>query len=450
VAEFESLVAALEGYFDKSWAELPSRVRQLIRRRLPFLAALPTAVAIIRNASTRDQGTWQYWAAGEASWINIPTTELGETKALVLTKPARLRFNPARLHPEAKNGEPGSKGDWYGTPGCLTARIWDGPGHPSATGLQDISVSVGPMGDWSAETISITDTESGPAFEESLLGATPPRWDRLFADERREAARDWNSSNDPALQGDEAQREFIAGFQGVPAAAAGCMPMWTVAMACIWAATRDSEAIAHVQINEPNAAHWLHREPASDPARSHLLGQAGFEPLPTIGAALRALQEHAARGTIVVRGLRMHEGDAVAIPSDAWANLQIVTWDRLPEEFIAAPPGHHPTRAWWSRLRVLPDELFKVWPPLEAQQQPSDAVPEAPPLAPARRHDNRDWIAKELVKEFPPPPDMPLPPGAVTVLPPGTSVRMAVDRLAARNVGTSQATISRLIGRKKK
>jgi hypothetical protein len=71
-------------------------------------------------------------------------------------------------------------------------------------------------------------------------------------------------------------------------------------------------------------------------------------------------------------------------------------------------------------------------------------------LAPARRHDNRDWIAKALVEEFPPPPDIRLPPGAVTVLPPGTSVRMAVDRLAARNVGTSQATISRLIGRKKK
>src|SRR5262249_26555241 len=129
---------------------------------------------------------------------------------------------------------------------------------------------------------------------------------------------------------------------------------------------------------------------------------------------------------------------------------QMWTGARFREEFTAGPPGHHPTREWGPGLGVWPDKLFKVWPPLEAQQQPSDAVPEAPPLAPARRHDNRDWIAKELVKEFPPPPDMPLPPGAVTVLPPGTSVRMAADRLAARNVGTSQATISRLIGRKKK
>jgi hypothetical protein len=92
-----------------------------------------------------------------------------------------------------------------------------------------------------------------------------------------------------------------------------------------------------------------------------LLGEVGDLPLPDLGVALLQLQEHAARGSIVVRGLLRDEGKAEAIPADAWANLQIMTWRSLPG-FIAGPHDLQPSAYWWSRLRVLPDELLKVWP----------------------------------------------------------------------------------------
>jgi hypothetical protein len=177
MGEFESLAAALEGHYDTPWAKLPSRLRQLIRNRLPLLAAPPTAVAIVRNASTPDQGTWEYRNEGEASWMSIPA-QISDANAVVLRTLLKLRFNPARLHPEAKHGEPGSKGDWYGTPGCLAARIWEGLGDAPGIGPQDISPSVGSTGVWSADTVRIIDTDSGPVVDAielsaSLLTASP-------------------------------------------------------------------------------------------------------------------------------------------------------------------------------------------------------------------------------------------------------------------------------------
>jgi hypothetical protein len=138
-------------------------------------------------------------------------------------------------------------------------------------------------------------------------------------------------------------------------------------MCCVWAATRDVETVEHVELNDPDSEVWMFADnlPFWHGAhvlawQSRLLVEAGNKPLPDLGVALRQLQEHAARGTIIVRGKRLGDGLAEAIPVDAWADLQIVTWTTM-RGFVAASDGLQ-VGVWWSRLRVLPDELLKVWP----------------------------------------------------------------------------------------
>jgi hypothetical protein len=161
-------------------------------------------------------------------------------------------------------------------------------------------------------------------------------------------------------------------FNDLPRARVGRLPMWTIPMCFVWAATRDIEAVAHVELNDPASTHWLF---ADDDLpfwygahvlawRSWLLVRAGAAPLPDIGVAFLQLQEHAARGTIVVRGLMYDQGKANAIPADAWANLQIMTLKTVPG-FVAGPADLQPSADWWSRLMVLPDELLKIWPRAE-------------------------------------------------------------------------------------
>jgi hypothetical protein len=158
--------------------------------------------------------------------------------------------------------------------------------------------------------------------------------------------------------------------------------MWTVPMCCVWAATRDIEAVAHVELSDPDSKVWLFADdslPFWQGAhalawRSYLLEEAGGTSLPDLGVALLQLQEHAARGAVVLRGLLRDEGKAEAIPADAWANLKIMTWRSLPG-FIAGPPDLQPSAYWWSRLRVLPDELIGVWPRvLQAEELESRAA----------------------------------------------------------------------------
>jgi hypothetical protein len=211
---------------------------------------------------------------------------------------------------------------------------------------------------------------------------------------------------------------------------AGRLAMWTVPMCCVWAATRDIEAVAHVELSDPDSGVWLFADdslPFWQGAhvlawRSYLLEEAGGTSLPDLGVALLQLQEHAARGTVVVRGLLRDEGKAEAIPADAWANLQIMTWRSLPG-FIAGPQHLQPSAYWWSRLRVLPDELIGVWPHASqaedvesraAQQVAAHPVVQAPTVlaAPATspygrrkrtgiKPDKRDALKDWIRQKFP-------------------------------------------------
>jgi len=212
-------------------------------------------------------------------------------------------------------------------------------------------------------------------------------------------------------QQDNEQRHFIAGFLGVPVASAGRLPMWTIPMCCVWAATRDIEAVAHVELNDPDSEVWMFEDDSLPfwhgahvlAWQSRLLLEAGDEPLPDLGVALFQLQEHAARGTIVVRGLLRDEGQAAAIPSDAWANLQIMTW-RTVAGFVAGPPDLRPSMHWWSCLRVLPDELLKVWPRSEwagATRVIDARMPDANPESPnATDKDVKAYLAGEQARRL--------------------------------------------------
>jgi large repetitive protein len=100
--------------------------------------ATPLAgIAVIANAATAAQGTWQYFDG--ASWTTIPRTGLSNTTALVISATADLRFLPAA--------------NFNGTPGSLTVRLSDGTLF-TAGSSQNVSVNGGTSG-WSAATVAI-------------------------------------------------------------------------------------------------------------------------------------------------------------------------------------------------------------------------------------------------------------------------------------------------------
>ncbi|CAH2029841.1 tandem-95 repeat protein [Trichlorobacter ammonificans] len=69
-------------------------------------------IAIVGNAATAAQGAWQVSSDGGSTWIDIPTSGLGITNALVFRADSQVRFVPAA--------------DFNGTPGNLTVRLADG------------------------------------------------------------------------------------------------------------------------------------------------------------------------------------------------------------------------------------------------------------------------------------------------------------------------------------
>ncbi len=101
-------------------------------------------IAIVGNTATPDQGTWQYTTDGGTTWVDIPTTGLGDNNAVVIPATAAVRFVP--------------QPDWNGTPGSLTARISDGTGGLPPTGAGDIASGIGGTGQWSTGTITIGTT----------------------------------------------------------------------------------------------------------------------------------------------------------------------------------------------------------------------------------------------------------------------------------------------------
>ena len=102
-------------------------------------ATVQTALAIVGNAATAGQGTWQYTTDGGTSWNAVSTT-ISNTTAVALNLANanhQIRFVPAA--------------NFNGTPGVLTLRAADGSWN-TVTGVQDISAAVGGSGAWSAST----------------------------------------------------------------------------------------------------------------------------------------------------------------------------------------------------------------------------------------------------------------------------------------------------------
>jgi hypothetical protein len=345
---------------------------------------LPANIAIVANAATAEQGTWRYRVDGKRKWIDVPL-DLSDTSALVLPTSVDLRFERAP--------------NWKGTLGVLSVRFCRANVAPPSSGACDISASIGIPGPWTAQIFPFYPDKSGNVawsnfyrywqeeptatgnvgtddlkipftaddFKKSLNDLTDTKqrflkrhhpllfscWDHLSANRRKASFRqgqDWQGLKSkpwPVI----IQRELVGGYLGVPPEAT--LPSsWTVPMACVWAATRDLEEVEKVYFDDPDNARWLfvNREPAAE----------GMGQLLTRGEALQQLQEWAAGGVIVVRGLLKGGGDAAAIPADAWANLQIRNPPNRTD--LIAVSEFYPSGSWWSRLRVLSDDVRRVWP----------------------------------------------------------------------------------------
>ncbi len=116
------------------------------------------------------QGVWQV-SDGGGGWIDVPTSGLGTSSALVVEASRDIRFVPAP--------------DFHGTPGTLDVRLADGDtsaaivASSSAADLSDLASNGGtdPTGRWSAGTVSIDTSVSNendpPQAADVTLAAIP-------------------------------------------------------------------------------------------------------------------------------------------------------------------------------------------------------------------------------------------------------------------------------------
>jgi len=115
-------------------------------------------VAMIANAATAAQGTWQV-KVGTGSFVALPTLT-DSTAAIVVGATDLIRFLPAS--------------NFNGTPGALTARLWDGTGSFSrSASVQNISASIGGSGAFSDNSNKVTLGTSVTAVND------PPSFDSL-------------------------------------------------------------------------------------------------------------------------------------------------------------------------------------------------------------------------------------------------------------------------------
>ena len=98
-------------------------------------------VAVIGNAATAAQGTWQYWTG--SAWAGIGAA--GDANGLLLAANTALRFVPAA--------------NWNGTTPALTVRLVEDGGAPLVSGNRvDLTGGVGGSTVYSAATIALTGT----------------------------------------------------------------------------------------------------------------------------------------------------------------------------------------------------------------------------------------------------------------------------------------------------
>jgi hypothetical protein len=135
---------------------------------------------------------------------------------------------------------------------------------------------------------------------------------------------------------------------------------WSVAEACVWAATRDLEAVAAVP-------------PGATLSQLGPLGRAaGKGALPSVQAAAEALPGLCRRGEIDIQGRQILKADTKPIPAPLWQRLCLrheILWtgpgrNIRREVLIAASPGvFSPRSIWWGDLVVRRADAVRVWPP---------------------------------------------------------------------------------------
>ncbi|WP_162579764.1 cadherin-like domain-containing protein [Variovorax sp. PBS-H4] len=117
-------------------------------------------IAIVGNAATAAQGTWQYSTDSGTSWTAVPAGA-SDGSAVLLAPDAQLRFVPAA--------------NYNGTPGALTVRVSD---TAVVAGAGDISATVdAPTSPWSVtHTLSTT---VAPRNDAPVLAGTPTNADAV-------------------------------------------------------------------------------------------------------------------------------------------------------------------------------------------------------------------------------------------------------------------------------
>lgn len=120
-------------------------------------------------------------------------------------------------------------------------------------------------------------------------------------------------------------------------------PFLTIPEACVWAATREDEAVDAVTQSDPEGAHFLVEDAAHD--------------------AFFALPALCAEGRLTIYGTERDQGDTAPIPRDAWAELEITHSDRW-RGFIAAVRDlvRNSEARWWTRLKVRSADVLTIWP----------------------------------------------------------------------------------------
>ncbi len=166
----ETLASLLSGNFDDSTDD-----------QTPDGGDTSTALSFVAIVGSTDydaaQGAWQV-SDGGGGWIDVPTSGLDASNALVVDASREIRFVPAA--------------DFHGTPGTLDVRLADGDpvdgiaASSSAGDLKDLSSEggTGQTGRWSADAVtlqtSVSNENDPPSAMDAILAAinedntTPP------------------------------------------------------------------------------------------------------------------------------------------------------------------------------------------------------------------------------------------------------------------------------------
>ena len=133
---------SLDDVVEDTAAPAGERVDALFQTRFADVdsAAAFAGIAVTANAATAAEGKWQWRTDGAGTWTDI-ATGVSNATAVVLDADAELRFLPAA--------------NYWGAPGALTVRLWDGAGGFTEGAARNITASVGGIGGFSADANTV-------------------------------------------------------------------------------------------------------------------------------------------------------------------------------------------------------------------------------------------------------------------------------------------------------